>query len=134
MRSLFAKAAQRRMQQRDDGYEPERLSEAQQEFFEALIERDLPRARRANGLIAQYSPRRPPPARAEQENRAPCMKALLAFVAGLQQQRLDEKRGVARPERSPDQFVEGAVVLDRFKRWMAGDDSAGPFEVAGPWR
>ena len=132
MRSLFAEAARRRMQQRDDGYQPERLREAQQEFAEAVIERDLPRARRAHGLIAQYSPRRPPPTRAEREKQAPRMKALLALVAGLQQHRLDEKRGVARPERSPDQIAEGAVVLDRFKRWMGGDDSAGPFEVEGP--
>jgi len=123
----MAKVARRRMQERDDGEQPERLKQAWQGYVEALLDRNMREADRLLAVIRQYSRPQPRRSAVEQAKFAPRIRSMAMIVGAWQQQRLLEKHGVVQPERTGEQIAEGAVVVERFQRWMAGDDSAGPF-------
>ena len=53
---------------------------------------------------------------------------LVQWVWALRERRDEETRGIVHPPPTPEQMVEAGVVVDRFKRWLAGDDNAGRFE------
>ncbi len=129
MKSLFAKVARRRMQERPDGLDPERLKQARHDYAEALLDRNTLEARRLLTIVRQYAKPRPRRSAAEQARFAPRIRTMAMIVGVWQQQRLLKKHGVTQPERTAEQIAEGSVVFERFQRWMASDDSAGPFEV-----
>jgi|GEM_PF-1377010 len=125
----MAKVARRRMLERPDGEQPEGLKQARHDYVEALLDRNVVEAKRLLAVIRQYAKPQPQRSAAEQARFAPRILTLAMVVGMWQQQRLLEKHGVVQPERTAEQIAEGAVVVERFQHWMAGDDSAGPFEV-----
>ena len=102
--------------------------QAKVDFFEALVSRNAVEAKRAFAVMAPYArsaPRLTPAAQAKQDKRT---AALVKVVGALRERRDEEARGVVYPQPTPEQRAEAKSVLDRFTRWRAGDDSAGPFE------
>ena len=65
---------------------------------------------------------------AERAKRDLRTKALLKWIDAMRELREQDARGVVRPPPEPEQLVQAKVTMERFRRWLAGDDSAGPFE------
>ena len=79
-------------------------------------------------VIARYARPEPPVSTAERAKRVLRTKALLKWIDATRELREQDARGVVRPPLEPEQLVEATAVMERFRRWLAGDDSAGPFE------
>ena len=125
---LFAEAARQRLQCRPAGVESPAVLQAKVDFFEAVVSRNAVAAKRAFAVMEPYTRRATrltPAAQAKQDQRT---AALAKWVWALRERREEEARGIVHPQRTPEQEAAGRVVVDRFKRWLAGDDSAGPFE------
>ena len=52
----------------------------------------------------------------------------MALIGPTVKLREQDARGVVRPPPEPEQLVQAKATMERFRRWLAGDDSAGPFE------
>jgi hypothetical protein len=125
---LFADAARQRLQCLPVGVETPAVLQAKVDFFEALVNGNAAEAKRAFAVLepsARRAPRLGPAAQARQDQRTGALGMLLR---GLRDRREAEARGVVYPPPTPEQEAESRVVMDRFTRWLAGDDSAGPFE------
>jgi hypothetical protein len=125
---LFADLAPRRLQTLPPGPPSPELLQAKGDFMEAVISRNYRAAQAANAVIARYARPEPPPSAVERAKREQRYKALVAWIVALRELREEEARGIVRPPPQPGQVVEAKAVMDRFRRWLAGDDSAGPFE------
>ena len=104
------------------------LRQAWVDFIEALISRNHSAAHAAHAVIARYARPEPPLSAAEQAKRDQRTKFVVKWVCALRERREEETRGVVRPPLTPEQLDEAKPVMDRLRRWFAGDDSAGPFE------
>ena len=51
---------------------------------------------------------------------------LVQWVWALRERRDEETRGIVHPPPTPEQMVEAGVVVDRFKRWLAGPNDPPP--------
>jgi hypothetical protein len=125
---LFAEAARQRLQCLPRGVESPAVLQAKVDFFEALVNGSEAEAKRAFAVLApsaRRAPRLGPAAQARQDLRT---GALAKLLRGLRDRREAEARGVVYPPPTPKQEAEGRVVVERFTRWLAGDESAGPFE------
>ena len=104
------------------------LQEANAAFVEALITRSSRDAHAAYSVIARYARPEPPVSTAERAKRELRTKALLKWIDAIRERREQDARGVVRPPPKPEQEAEAKATMERFRRWLAGDDSAGPFE------
>jgi len=95
------------------------------DFFEAVISRNHSAATAAYALIARYARPEPPFSAAEREKRDQRHSALVNWLCALRELREEEARGIVRPPPTQRQVVEAKALMDRFRRWLAGDDSAG---------
>ena len=123
-RPMLAEVARQRLHCRPAAAESPAVLQAKVDFFEALVSRNAVEAKRAFAVIASYA-RSAPRLLAKQDRRT---AALVKLVGALRERRDEEARGVVYPQPTSEQRAEAKSVLDRFKRWLAGDDSAGPFE------
>ena len=124
-RPMLAEAARQRLHCRPAVVESPAVLQAKLDFFEAVVSRNAVEAKRAFAVMAPYArsaPRLTPAAQAKQDKRT---AALVKLVGALRERRDEEARGVVYPQPTPEQQAEAKSVLDRFKLWLAGDDSAG---------
>jgi hypothetical protein len=128
MKGALAELARRRLRSLPSPPAPAELQQAKVAFFEALVNRDQRAARDASAVMARYSrpERRLSPA--EAEKRAPRMRFLVKWLGALRERRDEEARGIVHARPTPEQEAEAKMVMERLTRWMAGDESAGPFE------
>lgn len=108
------------------------LQKAKVELFEALVNRDQRAAREASDVMARYSrpERRLSPAEraAASAKRAPRIRFLVKWVFALRERREEEARGIVHQQATSEEVAEGKVLIERVRRYLGGDDSAGPFE------
>ena len=102
--------------------------QAKVDFFEALVSRNAREAKRACAVMGPYAKGTPPLTPAAQAKQDRRTAALMKWVCAERKRREEEARGVIRPTPTPEQVAAGREAAERFKRWLAGDDSAGPFE------
>jgi hypothetical protein len=128
MTQTLAELARRRLQSLPPGLPPEELQQAKTDFFEAVVRGNHRAAQAAHVIITRYARPEPPLSAAERAKRDLRTQALAKWVCALRDLREDEARGVVRPPLQPEQVAQAKDVVNRFRRWLAGDDSAGPFE------
>ena len=128
MKRLFAGLARRRLQSMPAEPPSPELQEANAAFIEALVSRSSRDAQAAYRVIARYARPEPPISAAERAKRDLRTKALVKLIVALRERREQDARGVVRPPPEPEQQVQAKATMERFRRWLAGDDSAGPFE------
>ena len=68
----------------------------------------------------------PPLSVAERAKRDQRTSVLLKWVCALRELREEEARGIVRPLPTQEQPVEAKALMDRFRRWLAGDDGELP--------
>ena len=128
MKRLLAGLARGRLQSMPALPPSPELQEANAAFVEALITRSSRDAHAAYRVIARYARPEPPISTAERAKRELRTKALLKWIGAIRERREQDARGVVRPPPKPEQEAEAKATMERFRRWLAGDDSAGPFE------
>ena len=128
MKRLFAGLARRRLQSMPAEPPSPELQEANAAFIEALVSRSSRDAQAAYRVIARYARPEPPILAAERAKRDLRTKALLKWIDAMRELREQDAWGVVRPPPEPEQLVQARATMERFRRWLAGDDSAGPFE------
>jgi hypothetical protein len=122
---LFADLARRRLEALPAGPPTAVLQQAKVDFIEALISRNYRAAQSANAVIACYGRPEPPLSAAGRAKREQRHRSLLEWVGALRELREEEARGIVRSPPQPEQ-IEARAVAERFRRWLAGDDSAFP--------
>jgi hypothetical protein len=113
---------------RRQGIDPAVVQQAKVDFFNALVDRNPAEAKRASAVLSAASPPGPALSPSARARMRPRTAALAKWVWALRERRDQEARGVVYPPPTPEQQAAGRDVAARFKRWLAGDDSAGPFE------
>ena len=93
-----------------------------------MVSRNCRDAQAAYRVIARYARPEPPISAAERAKRDRRTSVLVKWIVALREQREAEAQGVVRPPLEPAQMVEADAVVERFRRWLAGDDSVGTFE------
>ena len=121
-RPALADAARRRLERLPSVAASPAVLQAKVAFFDAVVDQDYAKARAAFAVFAPVGPTRwsPPDSKIGQR-----VAALVKWVEAIRAQRL---AGVVRPPSTPEQIEQGRATVARFGRWLAGDDSAGPFE------
>ena len=134
MKTLLAALARRRLQSLPRAPPCAELRQANVDYFEGLVSRDYRAVRAAQAVAARYEgPQRvlsPVVRAAADEKFAPRARVLAAWVRDLREQREEQASGILSP---PEQLTaeeerEQDAFLGRFKRWLGGDDAAGPFQ------
>ena len=128
MRATFAELARRRVRLLPLPPETEELQQAKLDFFNALVDRNQREAHRARAVMDRYARPERPQTDAERVKSEPRVRAVARLIREMRDLRDEEARGIVRPQPTPEQQAEAEATKARFKRWMAGDDSAGPFE------
>ncbi len=121
-RPTLSDVARRRLERLPSVTASPKVLRAKVAFFDAVVDQDYARARAAFAVFAPAGPLRSslPDAKTKQR-----VAALVKLVEALRAQRI---AGAARPPSTPEQIEQGRATAVGFGRWLAGDDSAGPFE------
>ena len=115
--------ARRRLDSLPSAVASAEVHEAKVAFFNAVVAQDYREARAAFAVFAPTWPCRSSPAECARLQQR--VAVLVKWVEVLREQRLS---GYIRPAPTPEQAVEATNTVKRLRRWLAGDDSAGPFE------
>ena len=128
MKSSLAQLARKRLAVLPPAPQSPAVQQAKVDFFEALVARNTHAAKAAMDIIRRHARPGPELSPAERAKRSQRVRVLAAYVVELRKRREEDARGVVRPVPTPEEVAETNALGERFGRWMAGDDSAGPFE------
>ena len=128
MKASFPELARRRLRVLPPGPPSAELQQANIDFWEAVISRKYRAMQTAYEVIARHARPERPLSAAERAKREGRNAALFNFIDKVRELRDEDERGVVRPPATPEQVAAARAELARFRRWLDGDDSAGPFE------